>query len=141
MGTIIALLATSFVLFLASMLWRILNWLWFTPKKLEKLLRKQGFSGNSYRMLFGDMKEFSKMSKEAMSSPIEISDDIVPRVQPFTRQIVNNFGTTTSHILHFVKLLTQCLLVEKIAKIICNFTQIKSGHDFWLRIEDIHSLY
>ncbi|CAO2839305.1 unnamed protein product [Amaranthus hypochondriacus] len=92
MATIIALLATSFVLFLVSMSWRILNWLWFTPKKLEKLLRKQGFSGNSYRMLFGDMKEFSKMSKEAMSSPIGISDDIVPRVQPFTNQIVNNFG-------------------------------------------------
>lgn len=117
MATIIALLATSFVLFLVSMSWRILNWLWFTPKKLENLLRKQGFSGNSYRMLFGDMKEFSKMSKEAMSSPIGISDDIVPRVQPFTNQIVNNFGTTTSHTLHFVKLcndiLTQCLLVGK----------------------------
>ncbi|XP_010683652.2 cytochrome P450 72A397 [Beta vulgaris subsp. vulgaris] len=92
MGTIVALLATSFVLLLVSFSWRLLNWLWLKPKHLEMQLRKQGFSGNRYRLLYGDMKESSKMAKEAISSPIEISDDIVPRVQPFTHQIVKNFG-------------------------------------------------
>lgn len=95
MGTIVALLATSFALLLVSFSWRLLNWLWLKPKHLEMQLRKQGFSGNRYRLLYGDMKESSKMAKEAISSPIEISDDIVPRVQPFTHQIVKNFGTTS----------------------------------------------
>uniref|UniRef100_A0A803L2Y7 Cytochrome P450 n=1 Tax=Chenopodium quinoa TaxID=63459 RepID=A0A803L2Y7_CHEQI len=92
MSTIIALLATSFALLLVSISWRVLNWLWLRPRQLEKQLRKQGFSGNPYRLLYGDMKESSKMTKEAFSSPIGISDDIVPRVQPFTHQIVKNFG-------------------------------------------------
>ncbi|GAY66724.1 hypothetical protein CUMW_251090 [Citrus unshiu] len=29
--------------------WMLLNWVWLKPKKLEKFLRKQGFSGNSYK--------------------------------------------------------------------------------------------
>lgn len=39
-------------------LWRVVNWIWFKPKKLEKLLREQGLKGNSYRILYGDTKEF-----------------------------------------------------------------------------------
>ncbi|XP_021858340.2 cytochrome P450 CYP72A219 [Spinacia oleracea] len=92
MGSILALLATCLGLLVVSTSWRILNWVWLKPKQLEKELRKQGFSGNRYRLLFGDMKESSKMSKEAFSSPIEISDDIVPRVQPYTHRTVNKFG-------------------------------------------------
>lgn len=37
--------------------WRVLKWAWFVPKKLEKKLREQGFKGNSYRLLVGDVKE------------------------------------------------------------------------------------
>lgn len=92
MGTIIALLATSFALLAISMSCRILNWLWLKPRQLEKQLRRQGFSGKPYRLLYGDMKESSTMAKEAFSSPIGISDDIVPRVQPFTHQTIQKFG-------------------------------------------------
>ncbi|KAL2900155.1 hypothetical protein RDABS01_025237 [Bienertia sinuspersici] len=88
MATILAILGTAFALFVVIMAWRMLNWLWLRPKQLEKQLRKQGFSGNHYRILFGDMKESSKMGREAMASPVGISDDIVPRVQPYTHQIV-----------------------------------------------------
>ncbi|PHT84555.1 hypothetical protein T459_12998 [Capsicum annuum] len=40
--------------------WRILNYVWFKPKKLEKCLRQQGFKGNCYKLLYGDMKEMKK---------------------------------------------------------------------------------
>ncbi|KAI8539436.1 hypothetical protein RHMOL_Rhmol09G0183300 [Rhododendron molle] len=72
--------------------WRVLNWVWLTPKKLERCLRKQGLSGSSYRLLFGDLKDNTKMTKEAMSSPISFSQDIVPRVVPFIHDSVATYG-------------------------------------------------
>ncbi|KAH7840184.1 hypothetical protein Vadar_013862 [Vaccinium darrowii] len=53
--------------------WSVLNWVWLTPKKLEMCLRKQGLNGNSYRLLFGDVKESTKMTNEARSSPISLA--------------------------------------------------------------------
>ncbi|KAL3619167.1 hypothetical protein CASFOL_036737 [Castilleja foliolosa] len=58
---------------------RLLNWVWFRPKRMEKALRKQGLKGNSYRFLFGDAKETANMYEESYSKPIGISDDITPR--------------------------------------------------------------
>ncbi|OWM88555.1 hypothetical protein CDL15_Pgr002322 [Punica granatum] len=72
--------------------WRVLNWVWLRPKKLERFLRQQGLSGNSYRFLFGDLKETSRMFKDARSRPIGPSDDILPRVFPFVLQSVNTHG-------------------------------------------------
>ncbi|XP_006364092.1 cytochrome P450 CYP72A219-like [Solanum tuberosum] len=73
--------------------WRILNWVWFKPKKLEKCLRQQGFKGNSYKFLFGDVKEMMKMGKEALSKPIDFSHDMIwPRVMPFFHKTINNYG-------------------------------------------------
>ncbi|KAG5532790.1 hypothetical protein RHGRI_027177 [Rhododendron griersonianum] len=72
--------------------WSVLNWVWLTPKKLERCLRKQGLSGSSYRLLFGDLKDNAKMKKEAMSSPISFSQDIVPRVIPSIHDSVATYG-------------------------------------------------
>lgn len=72
--------------------WRVLNWVWLRPKKLERLLRKQGFKGNPYRFMFGDLKESVKMLKELRLRPIGLSDDPVPRILPFVLQSVNTFG-------------------------------------------------
>ncbi|PKI58935.1 hypothetical protein CRG98_020681 [Punica granatum] len=58
--------------------WRVLNWVWLRPKKLERLLREQGFKGNPYKFLYGDLKESAKMIKESKSRPIGLSDDPVP---------------------------------------------------------------
>ncbi|CAL5342737.1 unnamed protein product [Camellia sinensis] len=72
--------------------WRILNWVWLRPKKLESCLRKQGLSGNSYKLFFGDLKESSAMNKEASSTRISISDDAVPsRVLPFIHTNISNY--------------------------------------------------
>ncbi|KAI8007986.1 hypothetical protein LOK49_LG07G02028 [Camellia lanceoleosa] len=73
--------------------WRILNWVWLRPKKLESCLRKQGLNGNSYKLFFGDLKESSAMDKEASSTRISISDDAVPsRVLPFIHTNISNYG-------------------------------------------------
>ena len=72
--------------------WRVLNWLWLTPKRLERKLRQQGLQGNSYRILVGDTKEMFSRLKDGKSKPMNLSDDIVPHVFPFLHQTVNKYG-------------------------------------------------
>ena len=77
-------------IYYAMRAWKI--W-WMTPKKLEKHLREQGFSGNSYKLIFGDQKEISLLIKQALSKPINITDDIEQRVLPHVLNTVNTYGT------------------------------------------------
>lgn len=72
--------------------WRVLNMIWLKPRKAEKLLRKQGLRGNSYRFLYGDKKDISRMESEARAKPIHFTHDIVPRVLPFIHKTINTFG-------------------------------------------------
>nr|GMD38361.1 cytochrome P450 CYP72A219-like [Ipomoea batatas] len=63
------------------------------PKKLEKCLKQQCLRGNPYRILSGDMKELAKMTNDAISKPMNPSDDhIAPRVIPYYVQHVNKYG-------------------------------------------------
>ncbi|KAK4487105.1 hypothetical protein RD792_006420 [Penstemon davidsonii] len=87
---LLKLVAVSYVLFVA---WKILNWVWFRPRKLEKSLREQGFNGNSYKFLFGDFKEMRTMMQEAKSKPIiNFSNHIVPRVMPSIHKALTKYG-------------------------------------------------
>ncbi|KAB1216169.1 hypothetical protein CJ030_MR4G011986 [Morella rubra] len=72
--------------------WRALRWVWLKPKKLERCLREQGLCGNSYRLLFGDLKDSSRMIKQAKSKPMNFTHDIAPRVFPYVQQTVKNYG-------------------------------------------------
>ncbi|KAK7244046.1 hypothetical protein RIF29_38864 [Crotalaria pallida] len=72
--------------------WRMLNWLWLRPKKLERLLGEQGLQCNPYRILVGDLKEILKSRKETESKPMTLSDDIVPYVSSYLQQSVNTHG-------------------------------------------------
>ncbi|XP_059282112.1 cytochrome P450 CYP72A219-like [Lycium ferocissimum] len=90
---IVKVCCAAIVITLFVCLWRVLNWIWFTPKKLEQLLRKQGLKGNSYRILYGDMKELSGMVMEATSKPLNLSDDdVAPRMMPFFLQTIKKYG-------------------------------------------------
>jgi hypothetical protein len=46
------------------------------------------------QLLFGDLKEISKMTNQARSKPINFTNDIAPRVVPFFHQNVKNYGTS-----------------------------------------------
>ncbi|KAF5801435.1 putative secologanin synthase [Helianthus annuus] len=72
--------------------WRFYNWVWLKPKKKEKCLRNQGLKGTSYRFLYGDIKEMVKMITEAYVKPINLNDDIVPRVMSFAHKFVTTHG-------------------------------------------------
>nr|GMD31853.1 cytochrome P450 CYP72A219-like [Ipomoea batatas] len=72
--------------------WGVLGWVWFKPKKLEKCLKQQGLKGNPYRILSGDMKELAKMTTDALSKPMTLSDNIAPRVIPYYVNLAEKYG-------------------------------------------------
>ncbi|KAK4398163.1 cytochrome [Sesamum angolense] len=87
------LIAASLAFVVLICAWRVVKWGYMRPKRLEKLVRKQGFNGNSYRMVYGDLKEVLKMVKEAKSNPINLHDDIKPRILPFYTKTIQTYGT------------------------------------------------
>ncbi|KAL9236499.1 hypothetical protein vseg_011162 [Gypsophila vaccaria] len=72
--------------------WKLLNWAWLKPRKLERKLREQGLNGNSYRPLYGDLKELVAMRDEAKLKPIPFTHDFVTRVLTFHHQHVAKHG-------------------------------------------------
>lgn len=86
-------IATTVLCVLVVWTWQLLNWAWFRPRKMEKLLRKQGMKGNPYKFLVGDSKETSLMYEKAFSKPIGLHDDIVPRVMPNILHTLQQYGT------------------------------------------------
>lgn len=86
----IAIVSCSIVLIVLA--WKVSNWVWLTPKKLEKRLKEQGLRGNPYKLLYGDFKEISTLFKEAHAKPINPSDDFVSRVIPHFCEAVKKYG-------------------------------------------------
>ncbi|KAL1299851.1 hypothetical protein HN51_044389 [Arachis hypogaea] len=76
--------------------WKLLNWLWLRPKRLEKLLRAQGLQGNKYRVLVGDSMEMINMIKEGAKSQqhntLSNDKDVAPHVFSFIHHTVQKFG-------------------------------------------------
>ncbi|XP_038877591.1 cytochrome P450 CYP72A219-like isoform X2 [Benincasa hispida] len=72
--------------------WKLMDWIWLRPKKLEKVLIRQGFAGNSYRILYGDLKDRAAMREKAISKPMNFSNHIAPRVIPSVHHTIQNYG-------------------------------------------------
>lgn len=86
-------IVTVIVTVLTWWIWSALNWIWFTPKRIEKRLKQQGLKGNSYRPLVGDIRDMVKMIKEAKSKHMDpYSNDIAPRVLPFVVHTIAKYG-------------------------------------------------
>ncbi|KAL2247423.1 UNVERIFIED_CONTAM: Cytochrome [Sesamum indicum] len=85
LASIITLVSTTLVV-------KLLNWVWFRPKKLEKLLRKQGLSGNPYRLFLGDMQDFGNVMKTEQPKTLKLSDDLPPHILPYYHNIIHKYG-------------------------------------------------
>ncbi|KAK9063728.1 hypothetical protein SSX86_017600 [Deinandra increscens subsp. villosa] len=72
--------------------WKLLNWVWLKPKKLEKWLRDEGYKGNPYKLLVGDMIGFATMMKEGKSKASPVTHDITSYALPFDHHIISKYG-------------------------------------------------
>ncbi|XP_059285004.1 cytochrome P450 CYP72A219-like [Lycium ferocissimum] len=88
-------IATICVAILLVYTWKVLNWAWFKPKKVEKYLRQSGLKGNPYKLLYGDSKELTKSVIEAKSKPIKFTDDIAQRLIPIFLNAINKNGKSS----------------------------------------------
>ncbi|KAH7651920.1 Secologanin synthase protein [Dioscorea alata] len=81
------------VIVLVVWVWRTLDWVWWTPKRLEHELRRQGLRGNSYQILHGDLKDNGRLLTAAKNRPMALhSHDIAPRVLPLYHNAINDYG-------------------------------------------------
>jgi hypothetical protein len=72
---------------------RLLDRLWWRPRRLERELRAQGIRGTSYRFLAGDLTRKARLNKEAWSRPLRLRcHDIGPRVAPFLSDSIREHG-------------------------------------------------
>ncbi|KAM0878355.1 hypothetical protein ACQ4PT_034928 [Festuca glaucescens] len=80
-----------------AMLWfvvHMLEWAWWGPRRMDRVLRAQGLRGTQYRFLKGDLKEEQRLKVEAWSRPVptDRAHDIVPRVAPLLHRVMKEHG-------------------------------------------------
>ncbi|KAL5725767.1 hypothetical protein ACHQM5_008874 [Ranunculus cassubicifolius] len=73
---------SSLVLYFLVGFIKLIYKLWWKPIQIQKFMGSQGVKGPSYKFLHGNTKEALNMTKEAMKDPMELTNDILPRVQP-----------------------------------------------------------
>ncbi|CAI9775511.1 unnamed protein product [Fraxinus pennsylvanica] len=91
-GFIFKYLSLSGVFFILCCILKVFHVIWWKPKSLEKHLKKLGIRGNSYTLMYGDMKETKKLIAEAWSKPMPLNHAIVHRVNPLWHQMFHKYG-------------------------------------------------
>lgn len=85
------------VLLCAALAWcavRALEWAWWRPRRLARVLRSQGLRGTAYRSLAGDAPLTEQLNREARSRPMLLGcHDVAPRAMPLFHQTMKEHGT------------------------------------------------
>ncbi|KAM6583577.1 hypothetical protein CsatB_010579 [Cannabis sativa] len=89
---VLNLLALSSLILLPYGVAKAFYTIWWKPKSLERNFKQQGIKGTLYRPLVGDVKEYVTMITEAWDKPLNLTHQIVPRVDPFTLATVQKYG-------------------------------------------------
>lgn len=84
------------ILVIVTVTTKVINKVWLKPKKLEKYLKAQGFKGNPYRALLGDMGDYVRVTKAEQPKQINLSGDVSQHALPYIHYIVEKYGMTIS---------------------------------------------
>lgn len=93
-------LVTLALVILVTWSWKIVNWIFFQPKKIERYLRGQGLKGNPYRLWHGDLKDIKDINIQAQSKAINLHDNISSYVLPFEHHIIQKYGRLVEFMCH-----------------------------------------
>ncbi|KAF5741970.1 putative cytochrome P450 [Tripterygium wilfordii] len=73
---------------------KLIELVWWRPRKIEEHFSKQGIRGPSYHLFVGNVKELVGMMTNASSQPMSFSHNILPRVLPFYPHWKKIYGAT-----------------------------------------------
>lgn len=89
----VKVLLSIIVVLVSICTWKIMKWAWLRPKKMERFLRQQGFTGKPYKFLVGELRELIRLAEEAKSKPMPtFSHDFFPRIFPSITKLIHDFG-------------------------------------------------
>ncbi|XP_037405969.1 cytochrome P450 72A13-like [Triticum dicoccoides] len=72
---------------------KLIDRLWWHPRRLERALRAQGLRGTSYRFLVSDVIDYERRSKEERSRSMSLRcHNIAPLVAPLLHDIIREHG-------------------------------------------------
>lgn len=89
-ATLIAAIVGILVAIFCGKVWYTV---WWWPKMIEKKLKKEGIHGEPYQVLFGNLKEMMKMSREAKKQPL-VNHDIIPWINPFLVRLSKTYSNS-----------------------------------------------
>ncbi|KAG6497304.1 hypothetical protein ZIOFF_045203 [Zingiber officinale] len=81
------------------MAFRVLDYLWWRPKRVERYFAKQGIRGPPYRFFFGCVKEMVGLMLEAASKPMVMPQNqhnVLPRVLAFYSHWKKRYGAVNA---------------------------------------------
>uniref|UniRef100_A0A0G7ZNR7 Cytochrome P450 CYP866D1 n=2 Tax=Picea TaxID=3328 RepID=A0A0G7ZNR7_PICGL len=76
---------------------KIAKILWWKPLQIQKHFESQGIRGPPCRLIYGNMLDMIKMREQAISRPMELSHDIIPRALSFYSRWTETYGNTFIH--------------------------------------------
>ncbi|KAL4015751.1 hypothetical protein IC575_023345 [Cucumis melo] len=77
---------------LMSSIMKLVNKFWWTPMRIQRIMRSQGINGPSYKFIQGNMRDMYTKRMQAMATPMELSHNILPRVIPHVHSWLNDYG-------------------------------------------------
>ncbi|GAA0167372.1 oxygenase [Lithospermum erythrorhizon] len=90
------MLASLSLIICLTFMWLLVKFLhkvWWTPTRIQRIMRTQGIKGPSYTFPHGNTKEISQLRSETMGKPMDtISHDISSRIQPHVYTWKNIYG-------------------------------------------------
>ncbi|TYJ14754.1 hypothetical protein E1A91_A10G138500v1 [Gossypium mustelinum] len=89
---LLILLATSLLIYSLIVLLKVLYDYWWVPLRIQHFLNSQGLRGPPYKFIHGCNKQINKMRSEALSKPMGLTHDILPRVFPHYYSWINLYG-------------------------------------------------
>ncbi|XP_050237849.1 cytochrome P450 CYP749A22-like [Mercurialis annua] len=93
--------------FFLSFLIKFLRRVWWTPIRIQSMLRSQGIDGPSYKFIHGNSIEIADMERNASSNPTELSHHllfptVLPHIYSWTKLYGKNFLIWRGHQAHLV---------------------------------------
>ncbi|KAJ0038898.1 hypothetical protein Pint_23453 [Pistacia integerrima] len=92
MEAMIIYLSSCVCLLLLSVLIKFIHKFWWTPICIQSKMMPQGIKGPSYKFIYGNTKEIIHMRNEIMATPMELSNHILPRIEPHVHSWTKLYG-------------------------------------------------